>query len=575
MLHQETNISDLPTEILSNILTRVISTNKKDGVHFTYGLSESSHFFAEPHSPKLTRYVRSPLRDELLTLDAAWAIRRVCQQWGNLVMSKTFREIREQCSPGYDRWADLTPCRSRYPLYELIENPRGTTVKRDPQDSLRKTHALLRDYPVISQHVRRLWFDGFHAASTDQWIISVAQSCPNLESLTIPWTVLRRGTTEDWIKMLKTATSMGKALRSLDIRSTRLNVDDKHSLRRSVVTNPLDDSRVNFKGLHCLKLSGDAEQMAITDGDLLAISKSATNLESIQVTGSSTISTFGALALVNASRNHVRFLEYRPAPHAICRSQNHCHRKQDDVSGNPLDWSGDQASSVGEGSGSPMDRDAYDLSLPRTLPDDFGSKTKLRRAGSSRLKVVLDAMDPSSAIRKPVMHSTEASHKAKSAIARHLCENLSALPNLREIDISLPSICAGLFAHGKTPWSGSCLIRFSTFCHVPQRDTPQDQSRLLQQTLAAARSLMVDRKRLRRYLTIELTNGSYTFRPDQEMVYGDFSSEMRSRMDDESEQHRVLTIMTGEKMVGHAGYSQIAVSETYFLEAVGDGRFKL
>jgi hypothetical protein len=575
MLREGTNISDVPTEILSDILARVVSANKRDGVHFTYGLSESSHSFAEPHSPKLTRYVRSPLRDELMTLDAAWAVRRVCQQWGGLVMSQIFREIREQCSPGRDRWADLTPCRSRYPLYELIENPRGTTVQRDPQDSLRKTHALLLDYPVISRHVRRLWFDGFHAASTDEWIISIVQSCPNLESLTIPWTVLRRGSAEDWIEMLKTATSTGKALRSLEIRSTRLNADDEYSLGHSVVTNPLGDSRVNFRGLHRLRLSGDAEQVAIADGDLVAISKSAINLESIQVTGSSTISTLGVLALANASRSHVRFLEYRPVPHAIRRSQSHCHTNRDYIAGNPFHWISNWEPSIGETSGSPMDSDTHDFSLPGTPPQDaVDTKTKLWTPGSPRLKAVLDTTDPSSTVCELFMPSMETSYKAKSPIARHLCENLSALPNLREIDISLPSVCAGLFAHGKMSWSGSCLIRFSTFCHMSQCDTPRDQSRLLRQTLEAARSLMVDRRRLKSDLTIELIKGSYVFRPDKELVYGDFSSEMRTRKDDESEQNRVLTIMTGEEMMRHTGSGHIAVGETYFLEAVGDGRFE-
>jgi hypothetical protein len=127
MLREGRKISDLPPEVLSDILARVVSANKKDGVHFTYG-AESSDPLAKPHSPRLTKYVRSPLRDDLATLDAAWAIRRVCQQWGDWAISKNFREIREQCSPGHDRWADLTPSRLRYPLYELIEKPQGMTA---------------------------------------------------------------------------------------------------------------------------------------------------------------------------------------------------------------------------------------------------------------------------------------------------------------------------------------------------------------------------------------------------------------------------------------------------------------
>lgn len=536
----------LPTELLNDILSRALFANKKNGVHFTYGLLENSGLFPEQHSPRLTKYVRSPLRDEVMAMDAAWAIRRVCRQWGDWALSQNFREIHEQCCPSQSRWADLTPCRSKYSLYELIENPQGTILNRDQNGSLRKTYELLHDYPLLSQHVRRLWFGDFHTAATDKWILSIIKSCTNLESLTIPWTALRRGTAEDWINVLKLSKNMGTTLQSLEIRSICLSSEDEPLQRRSEVSKSLKDTRVSFGGLSRLRLSGDAGQSTISDDDLVAISRTALNLSSIHITGSAKISVLGVLALVKSSRKTLGFLEYRPLPNACCQSSFR-NRWALEEADRTSQWTSDRHQSTDRESGFSIGNSSFDFNPVMTaLQDAFVSTTELLTPRSPTLNV-----------------------------AQHLCHDLSTLPRLREVDISLPSICTDLFAHSKMPWSGTCIIGFSRICQTSKCDKPQDYARLLRRTLESARLLTIERKRLKKHLIIELTNGSYIFRPDQELVYGDFSSESIALEGEENKEDTVVTATTWSKIPGPNGLRHMAISETKFLRAISNGWLEL
>ena len=564
------DITTLPTELLNDVLLRAVFANKRDGVHFTYGLLENSQFPVEPGSPRLTKYVRSPLGDEPMTVDAAWSIRRVCRRWGDWAMLQSFRTIREQFYPGRRRWADLTPCRSRYPLYELIENPRGTIVYRDPYGSLRKTHELFDDYPVLSQHVRRLWFNGFHAAATDKRILSIVEYCYNLESLTIPWTILRRGTAEDWANVLKTSMTPGKALQSLEIRSFTLATDDESCLGYSEASTPLKDPRVSFEGLHRLRLSGDASQMAISDDDLVAIARTATNLRSIQITGSATISASGVLALVKSSSSNLELLEYRPLPGAFCQSPVYDCSTSGEAE-NPSEWIFDRHPPADSEARSSIDNGSYCFgSLATALQAAFESKTELLIPRLPRSRFAPAIIDPNSQCHQQVNACVDGNQKGKGSVSEHLCDDLSTLPSLREVDISLPSICPNLFASSKMQWSGTCLIRFSKICRAPPCGTLQDNAKLLELTLASARSLMIERTRLGKTLTIELTSGSYVFRPDEELVYGDFLSKKLALENEELGESRTVVIMTEDKMLG-----RVAISETNFLKAIGEGQLEL
>jgi hypothetical protein len=182
---------DLPQEILHKILADVVETNCREEIRYTYGLSEVTY---PTQTSKFTRYIRGPLDVESMRWDATRTICEVCSRWLVWSTHYNFKEIREQHRSGSEQWADLTTHRMNYPLYELIDKPRGATVSRKPRGHLKQTEQLLRAFPDISQCIRRLWFNGFRAAETDDIILSIVASCSHLEYLAVPWTTLRRGT---------------------------------------------------------------------------------------------------------------------------------------------------------------------------------------------------------------------------------------------------------------------------------------------------------------------------------------------------------------------------------------------
>jgi hypothetical protein len=362
----------------------------------------------------------------------------------------------------------------------------------------------------------------------------------------------------------------GKALESLEIRSFIPATDDESSLGHSEVSTPLEDPRVSFEGLYRLRLSGDARQMVISDDDLVAIARTATNLRSIQITGSATISALGVLALVKSSSSTLELLEYRPLPGAFYQSPTYdcstpCEAEK------PSEWIFDRHPSTDSEARSSIESgSSFFGSLATALQAAFESETELLILRPPRSKFATAIIDPNSPCHQQVSAHVDGKQKDKGAIPEHLCAYLSTLPSLREVDISLPSICPDLFASSKMPWSGTCLIRFLKICRASPCATPQENAKLLELTLASARSLMIERKRLRKTLTIELTSGSYVFRPDQELVYGEFSSEKISLKNEEFGESRIVAIMTEDKMLG-----RVAVSETHFLKAISEGQLEL
>jgi hypothetical protein len=138
--------------------------------------------------------------------DATRMIRRVCSRWLVWSTQYNFKEIREQHRSGHAQCADFETHRMSYPLYELIDRPRGATVLCKPRSNLKQTEQLLRAFLHIPQRIRRLSFYGFHAAETDDVILSIVASCSYLEYLAVPWNTLRRGTVEQWSRVLNTGT---------------------------------------------------------------------------------------------------------------------------------------------------------------------------------------------------------------------------------------------------------------------------------------------------------------------------------------------------------------------------------
>jgi hypothetical protein len=76
--------------------------------------------------------------------------------------------------------------------------------------------------------------------------------------------------------------------------------------------SPLDDPRVNFGQLKRLKFFGNTLSKPICDADLNLIARTATCLESLDITNNSTTTVAGMLSLVQASRSTLQVLEHSP-----------------------------------------------------------------------------------------------------------------------------------------------------------------------------------------------------------------------------------------------------------------------
>jgi hypothetical protein len=166
-----------------------------------------------------------------------------------------------------------------------------TAVYYEPFIHLRKTVKLFRDYPSVAASVRRIWFNGFYVAETDNDILEIVRYCVNLQSATVPWTTARRGNTEEWSHILgKTKFSN---LRSLEF----LMVDPKQSHMTSAANlpglGPHASDSIDFSCLSRLKIFGNSQFLPIADEDLQHVAKSATRLEELHITGNSSISVDG------------------------------------------------------------------------------------------------------------------------------------------------------------------------------------------------------------------------------------------------------------------------------------------
>jgi hypothetical protein len=152
-----------------------------------------------------------------------------------------------------------------------------------------------------------MWFHGFYTAETDQLIFQSLKNCTNLVSVSLPWTTLRHMDAKAWRTLL---VGSGKPLRSLELLAvdpTKQQAEDKNN---QIDLQPLQS--VNFGELRRLKIFGDTTFMPITDRDLYAIARTATQLEEFHLTCISTITIDGVMAVVKASRNTLRVLEHSP-----------------------------------------------------------------------------------------------------------------------------------------------------------------------------------------------------------------------------------------------------------------------
>ncbi|KAI6797958.1 hypothetical protein KC361_g3582 [Hortaea werneckii] len=426
------HINDLPTEILSNILLQATKDNESEGVGYTYGLSQAP---LPLEKAKLTKYIRGPLSPESLRWDATNSIRQVCAQWHEWALGYNFEHVFERRWRGAERWANLSIRRGSYSVYELIDNPSGYAVYRDPFGHLKQTERLFHMAPSCANSVRRMWFNGFYTAETDKLILSVVSQCSQLEYLSVPWTILRRGTADDWIDLLNVNTGTGKPLHSLEFQAVCLPRDQALALENDDTPSPLDDPRVDFSALKRLKIFGNTLHKPVSDVDLDLISRTATNLECLDITNLSTISVAGMLSLVRASYNTLQVLEH-----------------------------------------SPRSDDGFYHPFPGQLET-----------------------------------------------GEHICELLAGLPQMRDLSISVPYMCADLFRNHETRLRGELQVRATDICGCSTTTGPSMRAEKLAAVTDAVRELIHARRRTRHELSAELFFAGCIFQPEKRLVHGDFT----------------------------------------------------
>lgn len=303
------HINALPHEVLHQILKEAATSNKKEGVTFTYGLG---HANTPIQSNRLTRHVRGPVSADTLRWDSTSAIRQVCRTWHNWAVSHALRDIYLRRWRGSERWAELPIERRKYDIYELIDRPTGCAVYRDPYGSLRQTAAFFAEYPELTDHVERLWFNGFFTPESEALIFKVLRSCRFLTNISIPWTMLRHGSGQDWLHLLGIANKDDMPVQSLELQAVCLPDMMTYSPDIDFDKKPLLDARVTFSQLKRLKLIGNTTLMPVCDDDLLQIAKTANNLEEFHVTCLSTVTIAGVMAIVKASSQTLRVLDHSP-----------------------------------------------------------------------------------------------------------------------------------------------------------------------------------------------------------------------------------------------------------------------
>ncbi|KAK0864061.1 hypothetical protein LTR87_015935 [Friedmanniomyces endolithicus] len=421
-------ISDLPQEILSDILLIATKANEDEGESYTYGLTQAP---LPLQKSKLSKYVRGPLTGESLRWDATNAIRQVCTQWHEWALGYNLEHVLERTWRGSERWAELTVRRRKYSIYELIDNPSGYAVYRDPYGSLKSTDRLFASSPSAAGHVRRLWFNGLYAAETDKLILSIVANCTELQYLSVPWTILRRATAQDWVNLLNVGIAGRTPLHSLELNAVCLPHDQAVALESDKTNNPLKDPRVDLSSLKRLKIFGNTLHKPVCDTDLQLMARTATNLECLDITNLSTITVAGMLALVKASRETLQVLEHSP--------------RSDDGFYHP--------------------------------------------------------------------------HPGRLETGEHICELLASLPRMRDLSISVPSMCSDLFTNHDVKWTGELQVRATDLCGC----TTGTKAEKLQSILNALRDIIAAKRRMHHELSAQLFFAGCIFEPEKKLVHGDFA----------------------------------------------------
>ena len=142
-------------------------------------------------------------------------------------------------------------------------------------------------------------------------IFRILRHCTKLEYVTLPWTALRYGSTEDWSRLLGRNENRHSIL-SLELLAVDLQQSLIDNSTNQVDKKPLSSPRVDFSGLKRLKIFGQSNFMPLTDEDLITMSYTAVNLRDLHITGTASVTIDGIGALADSSDGTLEILEHSP-----------------------------------------------------------------------------------------------------------------------------------------------------------------------------------------------------------------------------------------------------------------------
>ncbi|KAK3713247.1 hypothetical protein LTR37_008680 [Vermiconidia calcicola] len=114
-------------------------------------------------------------------------------------------------------------------------------------------------------------------------------------------------------------------------------------------------------------------------------------------------------------------------------------------------------------------------------------------------------------------------HPFPGHLDEHVCALISRLPQMRDLSMSVPYMCARVFADHEVKWTGECQVRTTDICRCNQSTGAHTRVQKLRETFKAARDLISARRRMGHTLSIEIFFAGCIFEPEKKLVHGDFA----------------------------------------------------
>ena len=295
------SFKDLPFELVSEILAIAAEQNADDldAATYTYGLTQA------PRPMQNKAYIQKYLRGRVPTDVQRWqsvdAIRQVSTQWHEWALSHALRELYIRRWQGGETW-----------MRRAFENALPVeilpVVYQNPYKSIESTVELFGDYPQLTRHVRKIWFNGIYHFDTVGYVFKILQNCRYVRTVTIPWTALRYGDSADWENVFSFPRLTSLEFLAVGLKNEVCEFPESHIDTKVLGKSP----SLDFSKLRRLKIFGDSNLKPISDEDLFFMARTATNLEEILITNVTSITAKGVAALVSASRNTLKLLEFIP-----------------------------------------------------------------------------------------------------------------------------------------------------------------------------------------------------------------------------------------------------------------------